>query len=160
MRKALDTAAVFALSLMFWITWRAFHSTVPLSARVPIHFNAAGQADGWGSPISLLLLPSVAGAVCGLMWVVARMPQSFNFPVRVTPANRRHLEGLAVEMIAWLRAEMAWMFAWIQWSAVEAVRDPHRATAERFMPVWIAVIFVTIGWHIVAMVRAGAPRPR
>ena len=49
-------------------------SQLPGGATVPIHFNAAGEADGWMSAeIGLALMPLVALALLGLRWLLPRI---------------------------------------------------------------------------------------
>jgi len=38
-----------------------------LPARIPTHFNAAGEANGWGSPDTLWFLLLVQVLICGLL---------------------------------------------------------------------------------------------
>ena len=85
---------------------------------------------------------------------VARFPAAFNFPVRVTPANRPRLEALALEMIAWLKAEVLCLFAWVQQTAVASARSSQAHLSPWFMPVTLGAVFATIGWYIAAMRRA------
>lgn len=49
-------------------------SQLPGGATVPIHFNAAGEADGWmAAEIGLALMPLVALALLGLRWLLPRI---------------------------------------------------------------------------------------
>ncbi len=106
MRRTLEVVSLAGLAVLFWITWRAFYGPDPLPARIPTHFDIAGNPNGWGSPSSLLLLPAVALAIYLGMTVVSKFPSAFNYPVRVTPENRPRLQALTLQMIAWLKTEM------------------------------------------------------
>lgn len=160
MRRSLEAIGLCALAWMAAITAQALYGPNRLPARIPTHFNLAGQPNGWSSPAMLLMLPGIAFAVYLLMSLVARWPQAFNYPVRVTPVNRARLEALALGMIAWLKVELACLFAWIQWASIHAARDPHRGFPAAAMPAALVAIFATIGWHITAMLRAAPARPR
>ncbi len=142
------------LAVLFWITWRAFYGPDPLPARIPTHFDIAGNPNGWGSPSSLLLLPAVALAIYLGMTVVSKFPSAFNYPVRVTPENRPRLQALTLQMIAWLKTEMICLFAWIQWAIVASARQGRLSMSPAEIPLFILAVFATIGWHIVAMFRA------
>lgn len=43
-----------------------------LPERVPLHFDAAGRADRYGSPLELLLLPLLGLGVAALLWAASR----------------------------------------------------------------------------------------
>ena len=154
MRKNLEAISLGAVVLLLWITWRALYGPARLPDRIPTHFDFAGQPNGWGSPAMLWLFPAVAVGIYLLITLVARFPATFNYPVQVTAENRPRLEALTLRMIAWMKAEILCLFAWIQWMIVAATRQGHTGLSAALMPVCIVVIFSTVGWHIVAMRRA------
>jgi hypothetical protein len=155
MRKILEGVSLAALACVAWITAAAMTGPHRLTGRIAVHFDAAGQPNGWGSPRALLAMPVLAVVLFVLMTAVARFPGEFNFPVRVTPANRPRLEALALEMIAWLKAEVLCLFAWVQEATVASARSGDSHLSPWFMPVTLGTVFVTIGWYVTAMRRAG-----
>jgi uncharacterized membrane protein len=126
-----------------------------LPDRVPTHFNFAGQPDGWGKPSVLPLMLIVTVVSYLLMTLLARFPSIFNYPVEVTAENRPRLESLALDLIVWLKMEMVWLFAWIQWSIVEVARQCHGSFSPSLLPVFLVTLIVTLAWFITAMFRAG-----
>ena len=157
MRKVLETIALLALAVQLWITYRALSGPERLPARIPTHFDAAGNPNGWGTPTMLLLLPAVAVFIYLLFTVVTRFPSAFNYPVRVTTQNRSQLQALALDMIAWLKVELVCLFTWIQWATIEGARHPRQGLPGLLMPIALVAVFATIAWHIVAMFRAAQP---
>jgi len=160
MRKTLEAISLAALAVLFWSTWRALSGPGQLPDRIPTHFDLAGHADGWGSPQALLMVPAVAFVLYLGITLVARFPAVFNYPVRVTPENRRRLEELALNMICWLKTELVCLFAWLQILTIDAARrsGPKPSVNFALVPVSIVVVFATVGWHFVAMRRAASPR--
>jgi uncharacterized membrane protein len=153
--RILETLSLAALAVLAAETALALFGSEPLPARVPTHFNAAGRPDAWGSAAALWLLPAIAAILYLLMTWVARHPAAFNFPVRVTPFNRQRLQGVALSMIAWLKAELLSFFAFIQWTIIRAARHPDRAISPVPMPLLLAVVFLTVGIYLAAIFRAG-----
>lgn len=154
MRKSLEIVALLLLLLTWGMTAYAVLGSNPLPARIPTHFNAAGQPDGWGTPSMLWLMPVVAAVIYLLMSLVARYPAAFNFPMRTAPAARRRLEGIALGMIAWLKAEVVGLFAWIQYQTVQFARRGQGTLSVMFLPAVLVVVFGTIAWHVAALRRA------
>jgi|SRR5580658_3261816 hypothetical protein len=153
--RILEVLSLVALAVLAAETALAVFGPVPLPARVPTHFNAAGSPDAWGSASILWLLPAIAAILYLLMSWVARHPAAFNYPVRVTPFNRPRLQELALGMIAWLKAELLSFFALIQWIIVRAARHPEHAISPVPMPLLLAAVFLTVGIYLVAIFRAG-----
>jgi uncharacterized membrane protein len=146
MRKALAIAALFLLVFLWGITAWSVVGPNPLPARIPTHFNAAGQPDGWGTPGMLWLMPVVALGIYLLMTWAAR---------QTAPAGRRQLGSVALSMIAWLKLEVVGLFAWIQYETVKLALRGEGALPALFLPAVLAVILGTIAWHITAMRRMG-----
>jgi uncharacterized membrane protein len=94
MRRILDFVGLAVLGLLAWITYRALYGPDTLPKRIPTHFGANGQLNGWGPPGSLWLLPIVGVGLYLLISIVSLFSASFNFPVRSTPANRLGLRRL------------------------------------------------------------------
>ncbi len=154
MRKTLEAIGLGALAVLAWITYRALTGPERLPDRIPTHFDMAGNPNGWGSPAMLLLLPVVAGSLYLVMTVVARFPTAFNYPVRVTRETLPRLQSLTLDMIAWLKAELACLFTVLQWWMIEAARSGQGRLPPLLMPVFLVVIFATLGWHFVRVFRA------
>ncbi len=150
--------AVTALFFIWAVTAYAVYGPHPLPAQIPVHFDAAGHPNGWGRPAMLWLQPAMATIIFLLMSLVARFPSSFNFPVRVTRENRLRLEAIALAMIAWLSAEVACLFAWIQYFTLSLARKGQGTLSPLFLPLVIAAVLGTVVWHIAAMSRTAAVR--
>ena len=142
------------MAAMLFLALRAVFGSAQLPQQIPTHFGVDGQADAFGSRWSLLSLPIVAVALYSLMTVVARRPSAFNYPVRVTPANRSRLQSLALDMIAWLKVEVVCVLAWIERITIVAARSGQGSMSPLFMPIALVAIFGTVIWYFVAMRRA------
>ncbi|MGB9406128.1 MAG: DUF1648 domain-containing protein [Terracidiphilus sp.] len=158
MRKSLEVISMMVLVWTGWITWQALHGAEQLPARIAIHFDAAGNPNGWGEPSMLPLFPAVAVVLYLGMTLAARFPAFFNYPVAFTAENRPRLEALALDLIAWLKMEMVCLFAWIQWSIIEMARRGRGDLSAWLIPVSMGVIFATVAWFIVAMRRAACAK--
>jgi uncharacterized membrane protein len=162
MRKTLEALGLAALIVLLGITWRALHGPDPLPALIPTHFGIDGQPNAWGPQGALWLLPAIGVAVYLLISAVSLFPASFNYPVRVTPANRPRLQALSLLMMSWIKLELAGLFLYIQGSIIQSVRSGKMALGPFIVPIFIAAVFATIGIFIAAIIRAAqqAPSPR
>lgn len=159
MRRILEFVSLAALAYLLAETAYAFLGPSPLAGPIPTHFNLAGRPNAWGSTRMLWLLPAIASVLYLLMTWVARHPAAFNFPVRVTPFNRGRLEAIAVSMTVWLKAELIGFFAFIQWTLLRAAHSPGRGIPAVYMPWFLVLVFLTVGLHFAAILRAGRARP-
>jgi uncharacterized membrane protein len=159
MRKILEAIALAALGAQAWLTYSALLSPESLPQRFPMHFDAAGNANAWGSRATLLVVPAVAITIYLLFTVVTRFPSAFNYPVVVTLKNRARLQTLALNMIAWLKMELICLFTWIQWATIQVARHPRQQLPASLMPITLVAVFSTIAFYTVAMftTKAGGP---
>jgi hypothetical protein len=92
-----------------------------------------------------------------ILSVVALFPSTFNYPARVTPQNRPRLEALVRQLLAWIKVDMVCLFAWIQWSILEGMRQGYMNPPRLLMPIFLVVVLGTTIGYVVAMILAGRP---
>jgi hypothetical protein len=154
MRKWLEGVALLAMGLHISITILALFGSDRLPERIPIHFDALGRPDGWGSPAMLVLLPAITLIIYLLFTVVTSFPGAFHYPVRVTVLNRQRMQNLALDLMAWLKVEIVGLLTWMQWLTIEVAHDPGR-TVPAMTAVALVAVFATFTFYIVLMFRAG-----
>ena len=159
MRKLLEGVALLALGLQISITLLAFFGPQQLPARIPIHFDVSGHPDGWGSSAMLLILPAITIINYLLFTVVTQFPGAFKYPVKVTSMNRRRMQSLALDMMAWLKLEIVGLLTWIQWVTIATARQPDKPIPA-MAPAALVVVFATVLFYIASMFRAGRESQR
>ncbi|MDR3735365.1 MAG: DUF1648 domain-containing protein [Acidobacteriaceae bacterium] len=140
---ALGVVATFAIVVVHY---------AELPAIIPTHFGCNGVADGWGGKSSLWMLVGIAGFLYAVLTLVPYLPQQFiNLPV--SAERREAAMPVAMEMVGWLNAETAWMFAWIVWSTVAVALGRSTGLSAWFLPVTLGAILGTIGFYWWRIVR-------
>ena len=129
-----------------------------LPASVPMHVGVTGRPDRYDSKSMLLFLPAVAVALTLLLTLVARFPQSFNYPVRVTPENAPRLYRQGRLLLAWLNVLLVWLCAAIEQQTVEIALGHAHAFSNGFVVLLVAVavgVPLSIGVLAVVWARRG-----
>lgn len=117
--------------------------------KVPMHFNAAGEIDRWGSRAELLILPVIAWLLYLLMTVVEQFPGAWNTGVKVTEENRERVYALLGHMLSTLKFLIMVMFAWITlWCALA------KPLPVWFLPVVLGAVFGDMIYWLVRVFRA------
>ena len=118
-----------------------------LPARVPTHFDAAGETNGWGSPSVLWLLFLVQVFICGGFFLLPllsrRFPASVHFGARklsdFTPEQREQVLPLLAEMMGTLSVPVSLLFSYLIHEMIRVASAPHPE-----LPLWWAMgIFLT-----------------
>ncbi|RJE88544.1 DUF1648 domain-containing protein [Paenibacillus sp. 1011MAR3C5] len=113
-----------------------------LPAEVPIHFNAAGEADGWGGKGTSLILPIIGLLLFVGLSLLRKIPHHFNYPVTLTTENAEKKYRLSIQMLSWLKFEISLLFGFILWNLVRTAQD-HAESMGWLMPVALAAILGT-----------------
>jgi uncharacterized membrane protein len=155
MRKTLATIGLAVLALQVWGYCRDAYGPNRLPDVIPVHFDAAGHPNGWDSPTSFIILPILSLGLFLLLTVIARFPSIFNYPAELTEANRDRLQSLTIDLLAWMKLELVCIFAATQWMCLHLARHPEPESFSVILIVPIGMLFATIAWYIVALLRAG-----
>ena len=78
--------SIGVVSIVSMILYIAFNWSA-LPNDVPIHFNAAGEVDRWGSKWWILFLPIITTLLYIFMEVIERNPHTHNYPAHLTEQN-------------------------------------------------------------------------
>ncbi len=159
MRKTLEAICLGLLAILFWFTYSALHGPERLPDRIPTHFDISGQPNAWGSPGFLWFLPVVATGIYLLLTVLGSIRyRRYNLPVRVTEANLPFIQDQTILMVAWIKSEMLCLFLYLQRSIVQSARDGAFRLSPLLIAVFLVVIFSTVGWNLVALIRGAKLR--
>lgn len=137
-----DAASLVGLILMVSIL---IYYWPRLPETIPTHFNFSGEADGWGSKSTLLILPISGLALYAILTVVGFFPHTYNYPWKITEKNARDQYRLAQLLMGWLKIELTWMFLYLVWQTVKVSLGHVDGLGMVFASVFLAVVFGTIG---------------
>ena len=122
-------------------------SSLPhLPARIPTHFDMAGQPNGWGSPHTLWVLLFFQVLVTGVMLSIPfwgrRFPRSVHLGTRslgdYTPEQRERVWPLIDQMAGWMGAATSLFFVCLIREATRAAQSPN----PHFRMGWLPFIYV------------------
>jgi hypothetical protein len=147
-RESLALAGLVFQIAVVWYFWSA------LPVRMPTHFGMHGTPDGYGGKSVMIILPAVTVFVYGLLTVVSFFPQSMNFPVAVTDENRGRLEAIGLTLLGWLKAELAWTFAYVSWATIQVGLGRSSGLGWGFVPLMLVVLGGTVFINLVRTFRA------
>ncbi len=124
-----------------------------LPNRVPIHFNALGEADNWGGKASLLALPIVGMIIWSGLSILERYPHVYNYVVKITKGNATLQYRSAVALIHFLKNTIAILFAYLTIESVSIASGALEGISPWVLPLFLTVIFGSILLYIVHSIR-------
>ena len=81
-----------------------------LPAEIPTNYDFDGTPTGWGSKVTLFVMPAIGFAILGILAIAERFPNSWNTGVRVTERNRAVVYHCTRDLMADVKLTMALIF--------------------------------------------------
>ena len=121
---------------------------------IPTHFNAAGEADGFGSKASIIGLPFIATLLFIGLTVLNRYPHIFNYPTAITQDNASRLYTLATRMLRYLKLVLVVVFGGIELMTIQHATGKGAGLGVWFLPLTLVLIFLPLIYFVVKSVQA------
>jgi hypothetical protein len=135
-----EAVALAGLVTLVGVVFSAWPS---LPESVPSHFGPDGRVDAFGPRGTMLILPSVGFALSIGLTIIQLFPHSFNYPFSITPENAERQYRIARISLCAMKAEIVWLFAYIEWRAVAVAAGDSRGLGAWFLPVFATVLILT-----------------
>ena len=133
--------------LALWVWTGTSYSNLPDT--IPTHFNAAGEADGFGRKASIVSLPVVASLLYIGLTLLNRVPHSFNFPTPVTQENAQRQYTNATRMIRYLKLILVLVFGGISFQTIQQANGETDGLGVWFLPVTLGLIFLPLIYFVI-----------
>ncbi|AIF45360.1 DUF1648 domain-containing protein [Virgibacillus sp. SK37] len=118
-----------------------------LPDQIPIHFNAAGDPDNWGSKATILLMPLIALILYVPLYFLSKYPHLFNYPFKVTERNAPRIYPVAQVFMTVINFEMVVIFTYLSLTMAE------NKLGEGFILLVIVAPIVTIAVFLGVLYR-------
>lgn len=120
----------------------AIWSTIP--DIVPTHFGLSGQANAWGGKESLLGLVGISIFIYILLTVISKFPHTYGLSWS-TEQNVVVQYKIGRLMVQMLKAEVVWIFAYINWISIKGAFVKGMVVGNAFLIISFLIVFGTIG---------------
>ena len=141
--ELLGWGVLFAL----WVWTSTSYSNLP--DIIPTHFNAAGEADGFGRKASIVGLPVIATLLYVGLTALNRFPHIFNFPTPITQDNALRQYTNATRMIRYLKLILVLVFAGISFQTIQQANGETDGLGVWFLPVTLGLIFMPLLYFVI-----------
>ncbi len=119
-----------------------------LPASVPLHFSITGEPDLWGPKSSFWLSPGI-GVICYLAITITNFfPNTFNYPVPITPENIQNQYKIARQVFLWMKAEVMLILVWIEWQLIQVSLEKSTRFPIFYLVGFLGLLFLTIGLYL------------
>lgn len=134
---------LLAFSLMMLQFWFS------LPAKIPTHFGASGEPDGWGSKYMLFALFVLAAVLYIGLTILRRYPHKYNYLWPITAQNAAAHYRLARQLVSFLKCKIVGMFAYIAWQTIQTALGNTNGLGLAFLPIVLVLDFGTIIFYLI-----------
>ena len=114
--------------LAIWVLTITNYTNLPDT--IPIHYNGAGQADGFGGKDNILTLPLIATILFVGLTILNKFPHVFNYPTNITADNALRQYTNATRLIRYLNGQTSGLGVW-------------------FLPLTLGLIFIPLTYFVI-----------
>ncbi len=124
-----------------------------LPERIPIHFNAKGEADGFGSKNTIWFLPVLTAVMAAILNFVSTIPHIYNYPSKITEENAPRQYAIASRMMVSLNFFIAVIFAYILWGTIQKATDQGSGLGSWFLITTLVVLGMLLLYFTLQMTK-------
>lgn len=111
---------------------------------VPAHYNALGEVNRWGSKMELFILPIVGAFIALLMQLFEKLPESHNYPERLSKENAKEFYLLSRKLVNQIKNICLIIFALILIESVSIALGMGNGFGVWFLPIAILSALIPI----------------
>jgi uncharacterized membrane protein len=143
-------AAVMVVSLILHLTlnWSS------LPARIPIHFNHSGQADGWGDKRTFLIIWGITVVMYVGLSILQCFPHIYNYPFNLNARNVHRQYLLARQLLTIVKFLVVGSFSFISWQTIQVAKGNAEGIQSWFFLILIPAILGVIVVYFIKAKRA------
>jgi len=120
-----------------------------LPETIPLHYNLAGQADGFGGKATILTLPVIATVLFVGLTFLNKFPHIFNYPTNITQHNALRQYTNATRMIRYLKLVIVVIFGLIAFKTIQNGNGEANGLGIWFLPLTLGLIFIPLIYFLI-----------
>mgnify|MGYP006362724823 FL=1 len=133
--------------LAIWVLTISNYRNLPDT--IPIHYNVAGQADGFGGKGNILVLSLVATILFVGLTILNKFPHFFNYSTTITKINALQQYTNATRMVRYLKFIFVVIFGLISLQTIRNVNEQTSGLGVWFVPLTLGLIFIPLTYFVI-----------
>jgi len=138
--------------LAIWVLTITNYTNLP--DIIPIHYNGAGEADGFGRKTTILILPLIATVLFIGITISNKFPHIFNYPTNITQDNALRQYTNATRLNRYLKLIIVVIFGFIEFKTIQSANGQADGLGIWFLPMTFGLTFIPLTYFIVKSFKA------
>ncbi len=124
-----------------------------ISDTIPIHYNAAGEVDGYGDKSGIFTIAIIATVFVIGLSLLNKFPHIFNYSRKITAENALQQYTAATRMIRYIKVAIALTFMVTTITTVSAAYNGATSIGSWILPCLTAIIVTPMIYFGIKMLR-------
>lgn len=122
---------------------------------IPVHFNASGEPDRFGSKYTIWFMPILGIVLYIGLSIVTRYPHTYNYVVRITEENAKRQYFLATKLMRILNLQVVLIFFYINYGMIQTALGQSNGLGSLVFPIITVPILGTLIWYLYQSLKKG-----
>ena len=144
--KLLEIAGWFLL-IVLWGFIIKNYSNLPHT--IPIHYDGAGQVDGFGEKATIFILPLIASILFIGLSILNKYPHRFNYPRNITQDNAFRQYTNATRLTRCIKLIVVFIFGFIAFKTIQNAMGEAYGLGRWFLPLTMGLIFIPLIYFVI-----------
>ena len=141
---------IASLASLFFLIALPFLYYADLPDTIPIHYGA----DGYGSILTIFLLPAIGTLLFAGLTMLNKYPHLFNYPHEITEENKERSYRSAQKIISALKLLITLISAYITFVTIRKSDSDTASLGTLFLALTCFMTFGLIAYYIARMLRS------
>jgi len=120
---------------------------------IPIHYNVAGVADGFGDKWMIFTLPIVATVLFVGLTILNKFPHILNYPTEITADNALRQYTNVTRLIRYLKVIIVVIFGLITFLTIRHANGQTDGLGIWFLPLTMGLIFMPLIYFLIKSIK-------
>ena len=130
-----------------------FQASPTLPQTIPTHFDAAGNADGFGPKGTIWLFPAIGIVMIPLMLFLRLFPWLTNLPIKITEENAEYQYTLVVRLMSLMACVVSLLFLALIYDTITIAGGGTSLLGGWFMPLFAGGIIGSLLWYFILVFK-------
>jgi uncharacterized membrane protein len=136
--------------LLIVTIWSLIFKNYPnLPDRIPIHYNGAGHADGFGGKATIITLPLISTILFIGLTVLNKFPHVFNYPTNITQDSALRQYTNATRLVRYLKLAIVFIFGLIVFKTIQNANGEADGLGIWFLPLILGMTVIPIAYFVI-----------
>lgn len=143
--------AGWTLIAVIWVLTITNYNNLP--DIIPVHYNGAGQADGFGEKSTIWTLPLIATVLFVGMTILNKFPHIFNYSVKITKENALSQYTGATRLMRYLKLILVALGGFLTFKTIQSAHQQTDGPGICFLPLTVGLILIPLIYFVVKSFR-------